>query len=267
MTSTPKTDLYNGHDASKMPGDVDLPRSEEIIWHKMKSDLDSMIPELRGTDTLLCPVCLRRLQRKDFNIEHVIPRQAVREDPPEIRATVPTNARSTLLLLCNKRLRVTSTIVVKNGCNGWKGKYYDNFIRAMLFKERDRLKISTRHQISMFVAGYLGMFRTYGYRVALSSSGLSMRRQFFSPNEFLEEIPLLCQMVLHADPIRDLNIDPSYWTDPIQISINGKTASISIRNNAINVPISFDPRVQFSRSTLVLPPRFERFKEDFPLFD
>ena len=93
---------------------------KENLWHKLRQDLQSYIPEISQTDRLMCCVCGRFLPYDDFSLEHIIPQQALADDPREIKANPETtvNARSGVILLCRKRLLIkgqSTTMVATAG--------------------------------------------------------------------------------------------------------------------------------------------------------
>ena len=61
---------------------------KENLWHKMRSDLASYIPQLTENNLLMCCTCGRFLPYEDFSLEHIIPRQALADDPKEIKTTL-----------------------------------------------------------------------------------------------------------------------------------------------------------------------------------
>jgi len=60
----------------------------------MRDDLSSFVPYFSQNELLLCPVCLRRLRFEDFTLEHIIPLQALADDPAAARTVIPANQRS-----------------------------------------------------------------------------------------------------------------------------------------------------------------------------
>jgi hypothetical protein len=85
---------------------IDLAGLKHLLWHDMRADLSSFAPYFASNELLLCPVCLRPLRFQDFSIEHIVPQQALADDPAEARAVIPTNKRSGVTLLCQKPLYV-----------------------------------------------------------------------------------------------------------------------------------------------------------------
>lgn len=231
------------------PKQIDLPNQKEILWHRMRSDLKSLVPWFHDDDLLFCPTCCRPLKFENFSVEHIIPKQALSCDPVDVRNAIPQNERSGLTLLCSVSLVLKGKRIPGHGCNSWKGKYFDPYIRELVKPDFHASKIHSRHQVSLLSAGYLALFRKFGYQVALSHSGLLLRRQFFSPNAFLKDMPLNCQMILAGAGLSKFDEDlREYWSEPFKIQIEGATALIVVRSVAFRVPISRDPSQPIARS-------------------
>jgi hypothetical protein len=99
---------------------------EDGLWHKMRQDLANFVPEIAGNQLLMCCACGRFLPREWFDLEHLIPQQALKRDPDAVRTNplTPANVRSKNLLLCKKELKVkgkNGAVAYRNGCNSWKG--------------------------------------------------------------------------------------------------------------------------------------------------
>ncbi len=71
----------------------------------------------------------------------LVPRQALRSDPLEVRnnPATPANVRSGNLLLCRKLYK--NSPMYNNGCNSWKGRLYDKPI-SDIFPAARMLKAS-----------------------------------------------------------------------------------------------------------------------------
>lgn len=246
---------------------VDLPGLKHVLWHKMRDDLKSSVPWFNDNDLLLCPCCCRPLQFEDFSVEHIIPQQAVAGDPLEVRATIPQNARSGITLLCRKAIVFKGKSASKSGCNSWKGKFYDTCLRDLVQSGINSKRMTEQHQVALFSAGYLGLFQKFGYQVALSPSGVLMRRQFFNPRSFLKDIPISCQMMLTGDRLSNLDEGTRpYWADPFQITVDKDTALIVVRNISFRLPLSRDPTVPFARVLPYAPQKYV-FRPDLrPMF-
>lgn len=195
---------------------------KENLWHKLRHDLKSYIPQISENDLLMCCTCGRFLPYKDFNLEHIIPRQALADDPREIKSNPETtaNARSGNILLCSKRLLIKGRKVYDNGCNSWKGRVYDSLIIELLngrILDHKYKKISNQHIIAAACSAYLAMVLEFGYQVALTPSGLLMRQQFFLPSKFHRDMPVRSQMVLAAPPLQYDESDLRFLVTPVQL--------------------------------------------------
>jgi hypothetical protein len=243
--------------------EIYLPGEKEKIWHRMRDDLKSLVPWFADYDLLLCPTCLRHITFEEFSLEHIIPQQALAEDHLTARGAVACNQRAGLTLLCSKPLIIREKLVRGNGCNSWKGKYFDRFIRQVLQAQPDKITFTLRHQISMFILGYLALFRRYGYRISLSRSGLLMRSQFFTPNDFLKSVPIKCQMILGGQPLSEFDEQiKSYWDEPFKITIHEGFALVGVRSVVFWLPLSDDPTAPIARVLRYAPPRY-KIRPDF----
>jgi hypothetical protein len=237
--------------------EINLPNVKELLWQQMHADLRSFIPRFPHNE-LMCPACFRHVNFHELSLEHIIPQQAVERDSIEVREAITRNQRSGLTLLCTKPLIFKGKQVPGNGCNGWKGKYFDRFVRELLTSELADVKLNSRHQVSMFAVGYLALFSKYGYRVALSSSGLLMRRQFFAPNAFLSAVPHKCQIILGAPRLTQLDEDNrNYWSDPFKIDVERESACLAIRSLCFFLPLSEDPTIPLAHLLQYVPPRYK----------
>src|ERR1700680_1756493 len=104
------------------------------LWHTMRQDLAHFVPEITGNQLLMCCVCGRFLPHECFDLDHLIPQQALKQDPDVVRTNpaTPANTRSGNLLLCKKPLKIKGNIVYRNGCNSWKGRVYDKPVRELV---------------------------------------------------------------------------------------------------------------------------------------
>ena len=118
----------------------------------MHADLRSFIPYFDENE-IMCPACLRHVKFDEVSLEHIIPKQAVALDPVEVRAAIARNQRSGLTLLCKKPLIFNKKLVPGNGCNGWKGTYFDRSVRELLNSEISAINFNSWQQISMFAVG------------------------------------------------------------------------------------------------------------------
>lgn len=240
---------------------------KERLWHDMRKDLSNYIPEILEADLLMCCACARFLRYHHFNLEHIVPRQSLADDPAEVKNAVPANIRSGNILLCNKPLMIKGRTTHGSGCNSFKGKYYDGRLREVFNRSVFKtVKFDSRHHISIFVAGYLAMVSHYGYQVALIESGLLLRKQFFSPQKFSNDLPTRFQMVLFGDKptIREAS-DIDSWRNPFSFSIERGGCFIVMRGISITLPISRDPNVPIARTLPFAPSKFT-LRPDFTTF-
>jgi hypothetical protein len=184
-----------------MPGDIDEPSIKEELWHKLRADLSQYFPETNNNKLLMCCWCGRFLPFEEFNLEHIVPKQALADDPIQVRINpeAPINARSELTLLCTKQLNIIGHTAYNNGCTSWNGRFFDKRVRGalngrMLNSQANRL--TERHIISLVCISHIAFFAAYGYQVVLTETGHLTREQFFIPNRFHKRMPLNCQMVL-----------------------------------------------------------------------
>jgi hypothetical protein len=70
---------------------------------------------------------VRFLPQECFDLEHLVPQQALKADSKNVRSNpaTPANVRAGNLLLCKEPLRHKGLKVYNNGCNSWKGRFYD----------------------------------------------------------------------------------------------------------------------------------------------
>lgn len=236
---------------------IDLPAQKELLWHRLREDLKSLVPWFTDTEMLLCPTCCRPISYDEFSVEHIVPKQALACDPADVRQAVSQNERSGLTLLCRKPLIFKGKKIPGHGCNSWKGKHFDPSLKDLLRSNFQTATVNTRHQVALYSAGYLALFRQFGYQIALSPAGLLSRRQFFFPNTFLPDVPLNCQMMLTGERRTEFKEDEkSYWSEPFSIKVEGTTALIVLRNMGFRVPISRDPTQPLSRILLYVPSKF-----------
>jgi hypothetical protein len=65
---------------------------KERLWHKMRSDLAQFVPAVAANNLLMCCACGRFLPQDDFDLEHLIPQQALKLDPSAVRMDPSTPA-------------------------------------------------------------------------------------------------------------------------------------------------------------------------------
>ena len=93
--------------------------------------------------------------------------------------------------------------------------------------------------------------------MALSASGLLMRRQYFSPSSILKAIPHNCQVVLGGQPLTEFTEEnEAYWSDPFKITIENGYANMVFRSMAFSVPLSEDPTVPLVRRLQYVHPEY-----------
>jgi hypothetical protein len=225
----------------------------------MRQDLGSYVPELRGNKLLMCCACARFLPQEDFSLEHIIPKQALDDDPSEVRLKFTANARGVNTLLCTKPLKIKGRTVYDNGCNSWKGRFYDRPIREVLsgriLTDRHR-SYADQHTIAIMCAAYLAMVVRFGYQVALTPTGLLMRQQFFLPNKFNPDMPIRTQMLLMATPLDYSKAGPAFWTNPFSFSIDRGFCVIAVRGVSLALPLSRDPNTPIAKQIAIPPARY-----------
>ena len=171
------------------------------------------------------------------------------------------------MLLRKKRLILKGKQVTANGCNGWKGRYYDGPIRELTSGSTPTLSgaITDRHIIAALALGYLAMVAECGYIVALTPSGLLMRRQFFSQNRFHRPLGLRHQMLLGG--LMPTSADARLWERPFSFSFQDGACVVGARNFAILIPMSGDPHECFARRLRFVPSKFARHPDFATVFD
>jgi len=246
------------------------PSIKERLWHKMRSDLASFVPEVAGNQLLMCCACGRFLPQECFDLEHLIPQQALKADPDNVRSNpeTPANVRAGNLLLCKKPLIYKGAKAYNNGCNSWKGRFYDRPI-SEIFSGKALIagpgNVTSRHIIGGLVLGYLAMVAEFGYIVALMKSGLLLREQFFSPNHYHRALPLRHQLLLGgAMPSAP---DERIWTTPFSFSFENDGCFVGARNFAVIVPVTRDPRLPIARHLRIVPQKYKMRPDFRTVFD
>jgi hypothetical protein len=235
---------------------------KEQLWHSMRLDLGRFIPELQHNQLLMCCCCGRFLGQEFFDLEHLIPRQALKNAPLAVRSdpTTPNNVRSGNLLLCKKPLLYRGSKLYDNGCNSWKGRFYDKPISDILAgrtrpsQVNDR-KIYNAHLIGGLILAYLAMVARFGYAIALMPSGLLLREQFFRPHKFHPQLGTRFQVIFAGEPAKTL--DSEVWRNPFAFSFERGACIVTIRNFAITVPVSRDPFVPIAQHLRIVPERYK----------
>jgi len=243
---------------------------KDKLWHKMRQDLASFVPEIASNKLLMCCACGRFLPREWFDLEHLIPQQALKQDPDVVRTnpTTPANVRSGNLLLCKKELKVKGIVAYRHGCNSWKGRVYDKRITELISGRAFAPDKCTQvHIIAALSVSYLAMVAEFGYIVALMRSGLLLREQFFMPNAFHPALPLRSQMLLGGSvPVTEPGAP--MWAKPFSFGFQRPGVCIvAARNFGILVPISRDPREPVARHLRIVPARYKLQPDFRTVFD
>lgn len=228
----------------------------EKLWHKMRQNLANYAPEIGQNQLLMCCACGRFLTQEFFDLEHLIPQQSLKLDPSAVQENpnTPKNVRSGNLLLCRKPLLIKGRKVSNNGCNSWKGRYYDKAITDLVSEKTTQ--VTTLHNSAALCLGYLAMVAEFGYAVALMPSGVLMRRQFFSPGKFLRELPLRHQIVL-AGALPVSSPENPMWGKPFSFTFKDGACFVGARNFAVIVPSTRDPREPFAKHLRIVPTRYK----------
>lgn len=238
---------------------------KEQLWHRMRADLVHFAPDIAGNQLLMCCACGRFLPQHEFDLEHLIPEQALKDDPVAVKSNpqTPRNIRAGNLLLCKKRLKFRGQTIYANGCNSWKGKYYDKLIAEMLSgKAWTTKRISEGYVIAGLALGYLAMFSEFGYRVTLLPSGLLMRQQYFSPRGFVRNMPMMSQMLLGGGSFNDAEPEHHIWKKPFSFGFGNLSCQVAMRNFVMQIPISQDPREPIAQHLKIVPSKY-KLRPDF----
>ena len=238
--------------------------TKEILWHKMRDDLKTYIPDVADTNLLMCCCCGRFLPFSQFSLEHIIPKQSLKDDPKFVRDNVFANVRSGNILLCQKELKIKGQSFYRLGCNSFKGRNYDTWLRQVFNRTATAGKnFHTGHHVALVAAAYLAMFAKYGYQVVLTSCGIVTRSQFFNPTKFINEFPLSSQMILMGEKptVRDEG-DLSVWEKPFSFGLEREKCFIAMRGLSVCLPLSRDPSIPIARTLPFTPSRYT-MKPDF----
>lgn len=234
----------------------------------MRADLATFLPLDYQSDTLMCCCCGRFLPKEDFSLEHIIPQSVIADDPPEVRLAIAKNERSKVLLLCNKKIGYAGKALTAKGCNSWKGRHFDPYIKNVLVGGIAEVTSGRRPKPVSYVAfqmlGYLLLVHLFGYQVVLTESGLLMRRQFFSPGRRLPEMPVESEVLFGGEPLQfDGDLGP--WRVPFNFSFERGKAFAAVRNVGFMMPMSRDPTVPLAQHLRHVPSRFT-IRPDFSSF-
>lgn len=249
---------------------IDLPSVKQVLWEDARRDFLSIAPEFATSDLLPCPACARLLPQRHFTLEHILPQQALANDPPEVRndPQLSTNRRTRLLLLCSYGLKTGENTKAPNGCNGWKGRYFDSHIRDIIVDSVPTKRggaITPQHSVALSAAAYLALVSEFGYRVVYTASGWLLRQQFFHPRRHIEGFPDNCQMILTGGRFTYPNIPSEVWAKPFNFVIYEDRCLVTIRQTAMYVPLSRDPRLPVSSFLRFVPSKY-RLRPDFRSF-
>ncbi|MCW3476393.1 HNH endonuclease [Limobrevibacterium gyesilva] len=233
---------------------------KDRLWHAMRQDLQRFMPALGGTSLLMCCACGRLLTQEQFSLEHVISQRALADDPEEIKKKITKNERAGTLLLCRAPLKIRGKVVYANGCNSWKGKFYDRPLREILNGRAvsgQNRRLLAVHSIAVMAVAYLGMVARYGYQAVLTQSGLPMRQQFFIPGRFHRDMPIRCQIALIGVPPTGYDEEHAeFWTNPMSFEYDAGICRVGFRNVVTTLPCSRDPEVPIARHLPIKPARY-----------
>jgi hypothetical protein len=243
--------------------DFMTPSIKEHLWHKMRSDLATFVPEIAVNQLLMCCCCGRFLPQEFFDLEHLIPQQALREDPPTVRsnAATPSNVRSGNLLLCKKPLLYRGSKLYDNGCNSWKGRFYDKPISDILAGRTTQTadakgrRLQNAHIIGGLMLAYLAMVARFGYVIALMPSGLLLREQFFRPQKFHPKLDARYQLILAGAPFT--SADTEIWRNPFAFKFERGACLVTVRNFVITAPVSRDPFAPLAQHLRIAPEKYK----------
>jgi hypothetical protein len=173
--------------------------------------------------------------------------------------------RSGNLLLCKKPLNYKNSPLYGNGCNSWKGRFYDTPISEILAGRVQNLRslnkrIRNPHIIGGLMLGYLAMVAEYGYIITLMSSGRLLREQFFNPARFHRSLDSRYQILLAGAPFKEAK--DSIWNKPFSFKFDRGACLVTVRNFVITVPMSRDPFMPSSEHIQIVPSRF-KLRPDF----
>jgi hypothetical protein len=206
---------------------------------------------------LMCCACGRFLPQEYFDLDHLIPRQALKLDPEVVRANpgTPANIRAGNLLLCKKPLKYKGTSYYENGCNSWKGRVYDKAISELVHgKALQSKETSELHIRAALAVAYLAMVAEFGYVVVLMQSGLLMREQFFMQNKFHPMLPTRSQMLLSGGPVTAS--DATIWCKPFSFGFHDRGCTVVVRSFAVTLPTTRDPRAPIARHLRIVPNKY-----------
>ena len=245
--------------------EIDLPALKDKLWQKMLSNLAEFVPEVIECDKLMCCACGRFLPKEDFDVEHMIPRQAIKCDPEKVRGNpaTPANVRAGTILLCTKPLHYRNSRFYNNGCNSWKGKHYDGSLSQIFtgkIAQPQKTKARNAHIIGGLSLAYLAMVSEFGYIVALMQSGRLLREQFFTPSKFVKGLGTKYQAIFMGAPHTDPS-DP-VWANPFAFHFEDQSCLVTVRSFTIFLPMTRDPREPIARHLKIVPHKYS-FRPSF----
>lgn len=155
------------------------------VFSVLLADLRSL-PGYEARTSILCPMCLSDITLDELRvggIEHIIPRNAVRDDPVDMRDIATQNQRCGITALCRTRRIHPGGADIAHGCNGWKGSKYDFAFRGLLDSEAHHAdELSNRNAVGILLMAYLGAFQCLGYSYILQDTLGVIRSQFMEPD-------------------------------------------------------------------------------------
>ena len=231
----------------------------EKHWHSMRLDLQDYMPAIRDNGLLMCCACGRFLTQDKFSLEHIIPKQALADDPPEAKRLFTLAQRAGTILLCKAPLKINGKIYYENGCNSWKGRHYDKTIREILNGRaisRAVKRIMPAHSIGLISLCYLAMVAHFGFQIALTQSGKLLRQQFFMPLRYHPSMPAVCQLTLIGGVPDFEETEPEYWSNPVSFDFEPGLCRANFRNVVVNLPVSRDPKTPIVRHLPIKPSKF-----------
>jgi hypothetical protein len=254
--------------------EIDMPSLKERLWQKMQGDLAQFIPEITERNRLMCCACGRFLSPEDFDVDHMIPRQTIKCDPEDVRNNpeTPANVRAGNILLCTKPLHYRNSRIHNNGCNSWKGKYYDGPMTEIFTgKASKHPNKHTRnaHIIGGLMLAYLAMVAEFGYIVALMRSGLLLREQFFNPTRFHKALRTRFQVIFTGQPVfagqPPVAVDHPVWARPFTFKFEDQACRSTVRNFVVSLPVSQNPTAPIAHHLRFVPQRYA-FRPNFQTF-
>lgn len=156
------------------------------VFEVLHENLCIVKPEYAGRDVVLCPICLREINKAEIlstGFEHIVPQSLTKKDPQGLTLELSSTQRSGATILCRQPRTLPDNTLANNGCNGYKGSKYDWSLRGMLGDgDIDRAKLSTVHGVAILTMAYLGAFQRFGYGYILRPELDPIREQFDYPN-------------------------------------------------------------------------------------